>query len=68
MEERKHLSKSPGKGVGRTVSSVQVLGEQQIVVRPGEVAHQLLERVELHLTKAAIKRGRRLLVGRASPG
>lgn len=49
-------------------SGVQVLGEQQVVVRPGEVADQLLERVERHLTEAAVERGRRLLVGGAGAG
>lgn len=37
-------------------------------MRPGKVADQLLERVERHLTEAAVERGRRLLVGGAGAG
>lgn len=43
-------------------SGAQVLGEQQVVVRPGEMADQLLERVERHLTEAAVERARGVLV------
>lgn len=49
-------------------SGVQVLGEQQAVVRPGEMADQLLERVERHLTEATVERGRGVLVRGAGPG
>lgn len=56
-------------GAGREpVSGVQVLGQQQVVVRPGEVPDQLLERVERHLTEAAVERDGRVLVGGAGPG
>lgn len=51
-----------------SASGIQVLGEQQVVVRPGKVADQLLERVERHLTEAAVERGRRLLIGGAGAG
>jgi len=49
-------------------SGIKVLGEQQVVVRPGKVADQLLKRIERHLTEAAVESGRRLLVGRAGAG
>lgn len=58
------------KVLGRWVSAsgIQVLSEQQVVVRPGKVADQLLERIERHLTEAAVESGRRLLVGGAGAG